>query len=395
MVILLTKKKKSKQKQVKQNSKSVNSNVSIVQMFKNKKSVSIILAIVFVVLFIAVIKNFADSQNNTIVAFLHVESGLVEVNSGSVFVDAVDEMKLNMNDIIKTGSNGYASIVLYESVIVSLDPNTEILVADLAKSELKLKQKSGTTWNKFTNLLGVNGMSVQTPTTVISVRGTSFEVTLNSVVVAEGIVNVEHNEKVMRVKGEEKLNIYPSKAVRRPISDNDRLRIIKNIKREIKVIKKLREVILKKNSFSNEDADNLNKLSEESFLSYLEKSFTDEVKIDQIARLNSGSRNELVGLTEELIASKELSDRFTLKSDELNSDTNKELEQQKIIDQQEISNQDELVDGNNQQKTSATSASASPDSVDSSSSSESSESSESVVVILSIVFIISIKSVGD
>lgn len=136
---------------------------------------------------------YAQTKSPTRAAFLAVESGSVEVNLGNGWVSAEDGISLALDDKVRT-LDGLASVVLFESVIVSLDENTELSISSLVKDHPKIRLESGEVWNKFTGLLGVTNFDIETPTTVATVRGTEYGVSfadeVATVLVAEGVVGV-------------------------------------------------------------------------------------------------------------------------------------------------------------------------------------------------------------
>lgn len=150
---------------------------------------SIIVAIAIMIAFIAFFASRAEAIG---VAYLHIESGTVEVNQGNNWEKAIDGMSLSLNDRIKTLDDSEASIIIYDSIITSLESNTEISIQVLKDDFVKLEQSKGSTWNKFIGLAGLKGMEVETPTTVATVRGTEFGIDITdaeeSLMVAEGKV---------------------------------------------------------------------------------------------------------------------------------------------------------------------------------------------------------------
>jgi len=125
-------------------------------------------------------------------ARLIIDSELVQVNFGNGFKDVSGEITLKENDIVKT-RNGEATIILYDSIIISLSQDTEVEISDLTKKYPKVKQTSGSTWNKFADIVGIENFDVETPTTVATVRGTEFGVKVvddTTVLVGEGEVDV-------------------------------------------------------------------------------------------------------------------------------------------------------------------------------------------------------------
>ncbi len=127
-------------------------------------------------------------------AQLIVKEGSVQLDTGSGWRDVAGEISLAVNDKIKVG-DGKALVILFESIIINLNPDTEISIKEISEEYSSIKQETGSTWSKFTGLLGVKGYSVETPTTVATVRGTDFGVDVNldntNVTVIEGQVMVQ------------------------------------------------------------------------------------------------------------------------------------------------------------------------------------------------------------
>ena len=146
---------------------------------KNKKLAYIILGIAAVIIIIAIFGYFKITGSPTVAAFLNIYKGNVQVDHGSGWTSAQDGMNLAEQDHVKTLQDSEAAVVLHESVIVNLAPDTELFIKDLTKEHMKVEQPSGSTWNKFTGIAGVEGYSVETPTTVATVRGTGFEVNMD------------------------------------------------------------------------------------------------------------------------------------------------------------------------------------------------------------------------
>jgi len=118
---------------------------------------------------------YATGSSNTL-AYLNIESGKVEFNSGSGWQNAVDQMNLKKSDSVRTLYDGQASIVFFESDTMELDSNTEVQIAQLVANQVTVGQKSGQTWNRVNKLTGTREYSVETPNSVATVRGTGFGV---------------------------------------------------------------------------------------------------------------------------------------------------------------------------------------------------------------------------
>jgi len=138
-------------------------------------------------------------------AFLHIESGDILIDSGKGFIKALHGMDLSVNDIIRT-EDAVATIVLYESVFIELAENTELKILDLTKKHPRVYQK-GSTWTKFSRLLGVEEFTIETADTVSTVRGTEFGVDDEGVEVGEGEVEVEIDNTKLSIKAGERLQL--------------------------------------------------------------------------------------------------------------------------------------------------------------------------------------------
>jgi hypothetical protein len=132
-------------------------------------------------------------------AQLVIESGDVQVKHGSgSWAPAEDGMDLFASDSIKTGDNSTASIILFKSSIIRLNSNTEVTLQEIIEEEetsVVISQKEGRTWNTVRKISGIDNYEVQTPTTVASVRGTSYDVNIlpdgnTTIGVVEGTVNI-------------------------------------------------------------------------------------------------------------------------------------------------------------------------------------------------------------
>jgi hypothetical protein len=251
-----------------------------------------IIGIIAVVVILAGFFYFQITGSTTVVAFLNVEEGSVQVNQGKGWVSATDEMNLGLNDRVKTLDDGYASVVLFESTIISLEPATEVLIQNLEKAEQRIRQEAGSTWNKFTGLAGVEGLSVETPTTVATVRGTSFGVTMDAVYVGEGDVEVDMEGEKMMVHAEEKVVMEEEmvdgkmkrRAVKKAFSEADRERIMPKMQRSIRVMKKIREMEIKKKEFVAKRLQSQYGVTDNEVTEHLEKADRGEYDLKEVER---------------------------------------------------------------------------------------------------------------
>ena len=130
------------------------------------KILTVIFIIIIVAGFIVYLKFF---RSNVVDAQLHIESPEVKVNN----IPVSGNIKLKENDIIET-ANGLATIILHESILIALDKNTKVSLSDLKNKHPKVFQESGSTWNKFIRISGVEDYTLTTGNTVASIRGTAF-----------------------------------------------------------------------------------------------------------------------------------------------------------------------------------------------------------------------------
>lgn len=279
------------------------------------------------VILIAIIAGFAYMKlatSPTRVAVLNIEEGNVQVDTGKGWAAAADEMDLSVDDKVKTDQNSQASIVLYESIIISLEPSTEIGILDLAKQNIKLKQDSGETWNKFTALAGVGGLSIQTPTTVATVRGTAFGLGMKALLVGEGKVDYAFEGETMTVEQDEKAELETvntdgaakKKMVKKALTQTDRDKIANKMQRTVKILKKLREMEVKKNSFLANQLQKRYNIDETKIKEYLDRADTGEFDLNELEKkslVKLEAVKKIKGITQEIIEQNKQTERIAQK----------------------------------------------------------------------------------
>jgi hypothetical protein len=273
---------------------------------------------------IAIVAGYAYMKlaaSPTRVAVLNIEEGNAQVDSGKGWVNAVDEMDLSADDKVKTNQDSMASIVLYESIIISLEPSTEIAILDLAKQNIKLKQDSGETWNKFTALAGVGGLSIQTPTTVATVRGTAFGLGMKAVLVGEGKVDYTFEGETMTVEQDEKAELETAtedgtakrKMVKKAITQQDRDKIAQKMQRTVKMLKKIREMEVKKNSFLAKQLQKRYNIDEAKIKEYLDRADIGEFDLNELEKkspVKIEAVKKIKGITQEIIEQNKQTERI-------------------------------------------------------------------------------------
>lgn len=154
-------------------------------------------------------------------AILHYESGEIYLNGNLISSDK----NLKQNDIIET-KNGLASIILYKSVIVALEKNTKIILEDILKEHPKIIQGYGETWNKFTNIYGVNSYTIKSGNTIASVRATAFSISKNKIIVGDGLVLYQIDGKLFNVAKYEAVEKIGAEIISRNLTSEEKILIL-------------------------------------------------------------------------------------------------------------------------------------------------------------------------
>jgi hypothetical protein len=235
-----------------------------------KKALKIVLIAVAVLIILVIVGFVSVTGTSTKTAYLKIDSGAVEVDTGSGWRAAEDGMDLSLNDKVRT-ADGEASVILYESIIIQLEKNTEISIRDLAKDNVAVKQESGTTWNKFTGLSGVKEYEVETPTTVATVRGTEFGVNLSEVIVGEGEVDVESEGQKLRILEGKKAALLAGMLTELDLTPEEKQFIIKRLAKNLQILKDLRMAQLQKHGFLLNKIKKMRNLTDEDIMKGFEK----------------------------------------------------------------------------------------------------------------------------
>ncbi|HLF55029.1 MAG TPA: FecR family protein [Candidatus Nanoarchaeia archaeon] len=209
-------------------------------------------------------------------AVLYVERGQVEVNSGSGWQIGTDEMELSKGSQVKTG-DGEATVVLLEGEVVHLEPNSEIKLDQISGKKIHITQLAGETWNKVTKISGISEFTIETPTTVATVRGTEFILNEEELDVSEGEVDygLKAGEKIKVMGGKRAL----AKMLREENIPEERLARIRNFPEKYeKILKRVRAREIRKH---------------EQILRMAEKrGFTEEKIRAQLNEIDEGRQDE-------------------------------------------------------------------------------------------------------
>ncbi len=155
----------------------------------------LIIAAIVIILAVAGVYFFALAPRPVAAALVYIENGTVEVDTGNGWQPATDEMELAQGAHVRTKDNSEATVVLLEGEVMHLQPNTEIKLDQISNNKIKILQLAGETLNKVTKISGITEYSVETPSTVATVRGTEFAINDDEVDVADGEVDYGPKDK--------------------------------------------------------------------------------------------------------------------------------------------------------------------------------------------------------
>lgn len=113
--------------------------------------------------------------------------GQVSILRGNQTVAAADGVRLLIKDVIQTGADGSAGVILHDGTLVSLGPASAVAVEDFVfdpangKFNLFLKIFRGVVAYASGKIeqLSPTSVRVETPVAVIGLRGTRFAVSLD------------------------------------------------------------------------------------------------------------------------------------------------------------------------------------------------------------------------
>lgn len=240
---------------------------------KKSKLLNIIgISFLIIILIVAISAYFLLKTPAPKDAYLSTIQGNVEVYSNNKWQSGTINQELSLNDKIKTGSDSKATLLLMEKAIVSIEPNSEIEIASLAENDIKIKQTSGSTWNKFLGVLGVDTYAVETPNAVASVRGTEFNVKNDTLLVSEGTVGYKTENDELTLNKYEKAQVNENlKLEKKELSKEEKKEILENKKTTLKNLKELRKNEIEKNKFLVNKVKETYKLTDSDIEMYLEK----------------------------------------------------------------------------------------------------------------------------
>lgn len=217
------------------------------------------------------------TSSKMVKAQLHVESGIVKVNGEKVSARVL----LDERDLIET-TDGLATVILYESVIINLDPNTKVTLEDLIREHPKVGQEGGTTWNKFTGLLGVEEYTIKEGNSVASVRATSFELSASKIIVGEGKVEYAIDGQQFTVTARRVVEKVDGEVIERDATPEELMRVREHMRRSIKELRYLRQLEIEKHPILVNQLKKKYDVSEEEIKQRLEEADNGVYDVDEM-----------------------------------------------------------------------------------------------------------------
>jgi hypothetical protein len=214
---------------------------------------------------------------------MKVHTGEVLVDFGKGYEIVKDEVLLQENSRIKTGVDGQASIVIYESLVHDVYPSSEVSLEELSAKSPKIQQLLGKTWSKFTALSGMKSFEVESSGHVALVRGTGYTVESYSVKVIDGLVEVRFKDNsTFIVQGGEAIeNLDGNIWFKRNLTAKEKLELIEKLKSSVEMLKLVRQKLMNDNRVLFKIVQLTSGKSKEELLSYVEDSDRGTVNIDE------------------------------------------------------------------------------------------------------------------
>jgi len=122
---------------------------------------------------------YFNSQNKDFVLYKEEGSVYYKKPSSDTYEELTsNEIELTSGSSIKT-EEAYAHIILSDNSLMSIDRNTEIII-NVERKTTKIENLVGNTWHRLKRVFNQEEYTVETSTTVATVRGTKFGVMASS-----------------------------------------------------------------------------------------------------------------------------------------------------------------------------------------------------------------------
>ena len=116
---------------------------------------------------------------------LEVLDGIVALShDGQTFVEGHDGDLVEQGEVVRTGENSHAVLTFFDGSTIEVEPDSELIVNTLKATSagdivMEIEQNVGRSWHVVSRALTPNSKyEVRTPTSVASVRGTAFLVSV-------------------------------------------------------------------------------------------------------------------------------------------------------------------------------------------------------------------------
>ncbi|NPE26622.1 hypothetical protein HNV12_01300 [Methanococcoides sp. SA1] len=221
-------------------------------------------------------------SSSVVEAQLYVKSGEVFVN-GDIVSSVVG---LSEGDVVLTGIDGVATIILYDSVVIDLEGDTEISLDELVLEHPKVSQKGGETWNTFTKLSGVQAYSLKNGNAIASVRGTSFGIRDGYILGGEGEISYVVDGEEFFVGRGEVVEVVGSEVIEREANVEELSEIMDRLEVSVEELRGLREEVLEDNEMLINLAKEKTGFSDEELEDYLRQADEGEIDVDELVSMS-------------------------------------------------------------------------------------------------------------
>ena len=216
---------------------------------KKKKWPVVLGVILGVIIIVAAALYFFVFNISTPVGTLHILSGSVQVNNGIVYASATDGMNLKQGYSIKTADNSNTRVVLLDSVILTLDSNTEIKLDTIGKNTV-VSLLQGDVWSKF--MPGdIQQYTVSALGTSAVAHGTSFNSKISGsdvvLIVSDGNVDFSNSNDKVLVQKSKKYIMSNGRITESSLTPEEKTSIVSAVNNDLTAIKDLRVEMMQRN----------------------------------------------------------------------------------------------------------------------------------------------------
>jgi hypothetical protein len=238
-----------------------------------KKRWPVVLGIVFgLIVVIVLVVYFTIFRVSTPTGTLTILNGNVEVNKGLGFTAVSTGLGLKEGYAIKT-LDGNARIVLLDSVILTLDPQTVIKLETIG-SDTVVSLDQGTAWSKFIKG-NIQSYTLLAKDSNMVAYGTSFKSEVNSdnviLTVSEGTVEFKSTADKLSVPKGKKYILSKGKIAESTLTSEEKASLVNGLKKDKEAIKDLRMDMMQRNKAIYDKLKNMFNQTDKDVLIVLDK----------------------------------------------------------------------------------------------------------------------------